>query len=276
MAGFVGNARLAWGLEDSVDAMLYELAARVDDFEATLGSINAVVFEPEPTEASCTGENGGRYGDDGFTWIPMACDLDAASDGRADCPEEGCDYVAAGWTTEATLSEAQLSAVADLRCLVGRSQQAVRANGPQVFGARALAVHLICGVPILVAILGVVAAVISSPKLSCFVTGAWLSWLLIVVWLSFGLHAYLAVIFGDLCMELDLTLHHTPVRTPNPAAQKPGLAGGVLAASGGGCLRTAVVCAGHGGGRPVHALDHDPLRRWGVRRADGGAGGRRR
>ena len=217
VAGFVGNARLAWGLEDSVDAMLYELAARVDDFEATLGSINAVVFEPEPTEAECTGENGGRYGDDGFTWIPMACDLDAASDGTADCPE-GCDSVAAGWTTEATLSEAQLSAVADLRCLVGRSQQAVRANGPQVFGARALAVHLICGVPILVAILGVVAAVISSPKLSCFVTGAWLSWLLIVVWLSFGLHAYLAVIFGDLCMELDLTLSATAVFHFSPTA----------------------------------------------------------
>jgi hypothetical protein len=41
-----------------------------------------------------------------------------------------------------------------------------------------------------------------------------MGWLVIIVWISFGLHGLLAVIVSDLCLEIDLVLHvpkHEPV-----------------------------------------------------------------
>ena len=55
-----------------------------------------------PASPSCTGTDAGRYDETDSTWIPMTCDLDAATDGTADCPG-GCDSMQ-GWSAAESAS----------------------------------------------------------------------------------------------------------------------------------------------------------------------------
>ena len=75
------------------------------------------------------------------------------------------------------------------------------------------------------ALLGVLAALLNMRHLSCCIAAGFLSWLLVIVFISFGLHGLLGVIFGDLCLEMDLSLHYPagePVSIPFlPADMNP-------------------------------------------------------
>lgn len=82
----------------------------------------------------------------------------------------------------------------------------MRDENSGIFEIRALAVLVVCLIPIVVCLLGVVAGLLRLKILSCCIA-IQLGWLLVIVWLSFGLHGTLALIFGDMCMEMDLALH---------------------------------------------------------------------
>ena len=65
-----------------------------------------------PASPSCTGTDGGRYDETDRTWIPMTCDLDAATDGTAECPL-GCKtaVVPEGWTAAESASVCEWAGV---------------------------------------------------------------------------------------------------------------------------------------------------------------------
>jgi hypothetical protein len=97
--------------------------------------------------------------------------------------------------------------ISEIKCAVASMQSAINDSAPQVFELRALAVLVVCLIPMAVTALGLVAAWCNSKCLSCCIA-LMMSWLMILVWISFGLHGYLGMIFGDLCLEMDLSLHY--------------------------------------------------------------------
>lgn len=95
----------------------------------------------------------------------------------------------------------------EFKCTIADMQASINSDLPGIFDLRALAVLVICLIPMAVSALGLLAAACNSKVLSCCVA-LLMSMLMIIVWLSFGLHSYLGMIFGDLCLELDLFLHY--------------------------------------------------------------------
>jgi hypothetical protein len=99
----------------------------------------------------------------------------------------------------------QLGMIDEMACLIADAQKEMDDNSG-IFEIRALAVLVVCLIPIVVCLLGVVAGLLRLKILSCCIAFQ-LGWLLVIVWLSFGLHGTLALIFGDMCVEMDLALH---------------------------------------------------------------------
>lgn len=99
--------------------------------------------------------------------------------------------------------------IVELKCMVAGMQVAVKEDAPAVFEIRALVVLAVCGIPIVTSAFGVFAALFNGKRTSCCVA-LMMSMLMIIVWISFGLHSYLGMLFGDLCLEMDLALQFPP------------------------------------------------------------------
>ena len=93
-----------------------------------------------------------------------------------------------------------------ITCLVADAQKKIQDNSHDILAIRWLAVLVVsCGV-IAICLTGVIASAMRSQVLSCCIAIN-LSWLSAIALLSLGLHGMLALIFGDLCVEMDLALH---------------------------------------------------------------------
>jgi len=104
------------------------------------------------------------------------------------------------------MDESMTQSIDEIKCFVASLQAAINDSAKEVFELRTLAVLVVCIIPMAVTALGLVAAVCNSKHISCCVAML-MSMLMVVVWISFGLHGYLGMIFGDLCLEMDLSLH---------------------------------------------------------------------
>lgn len=104
------------------------------------------------------------------------------------------------------MDDSMIESIAQIKCFVASSQVAISESAAAVLDLRTLVVLVVCLIPMALTALGVLAAVCNSKHLSCCIAVV-MSLLLVVVWISFGLHGYLAMIFGDLCLEMDLSLH---------------------------------------------------------------------
>ena len=109
----------------------------------------------------------------------------------------------------APLDPSDTEMITTFGCFVGNAQKTIQENGPNIFTIRSLAVLCVCLVPMLVTVIGIVAAFCNWKHLSCCVA-IQIGWLMLIVWISFGLHGLLGIVFGDLCTEMDLVLQ-TPV-----------------------------------------------------------------
>lgn len=104
------------------------------------------------------------------------------------------------------MDESMTESIDQIKCYVASLQVAINDNAKQVFELRTLAVLVVSLIPMAVTALGLLSALCNSKHMSCCVA-VLMSMLMVVVWISFGLHGYLGMIFGDLCLEMDLSLH---------------------------------------------------------------------
>ena len=121
---------------------------------------------------------------------------------------EEMNAITAGAGGDDSMDNDQTAMMDELKCSIAGMQAAIQEEAPTYFGYRNLATLVVAAIPIFVTLLGVAAAVMNISCLSCCIAAGFLSWLLIIVFISFGLHGLLGVIFGDLCLEMDLSLHY--------------------------------------------------------------------